>query len=172
MRVIKQLVTRRDPRARRVLVGYTEGGWSVQVPLRCKTLQDARAWLRPAGVYEDTPRQGEWFFVRRDPPDADETAPNEWGTWSETIVEDALSFDRRDRHHPDECVRVYRRGETAFRGRKHIRTHRWVGRPRFFVRGDIMHPEHETLTLTDWHEVIPNQAHGPFAVGSWGGGMD
>src|SRR3989338_442922 len=80
----------------------------------------------------------------------------------------------RGRHQVAECIVVTATGETAYIGRRSVRTHNWTGRPHVYARGLITHPEHCAIDLgTSWHEVVPNRAHGPFAVGSLGiGWMD
>jgi len=157
----------------RTLAGPDDGhAFVVQVPLRCQTLREALDWLRPDGVDEEAPRQGEWYFVRRDPePEGDQRT--EAGSWRSVTHASVATFDRAGRHMPAECLLVEARGETCFLGRRAVKSHAWTARPRLYVRGPITHPEHGTLTLADgWHEVVPNRAHGPFEVGSVAGGMD
>ena len=157
----------------RVLAGMDDGSpFHVEVPLRCQTVGEALDWLRPDGVDEDTPRQGEWYFVRGDPePEGDQRT--EAGSWRSVTHASVATFDRAGRHMPAECLLVEARGETCFLGRRAVKSHAWTARPRLYVRGPITHPEHGTLTLADgWHEVVPNRAHGPFEVGSVAGGMD
>ena len=147
--------------------------FSATVPLRCQTIGEALRWLRPDGVAEDALRQGEWFFVPATPEPEGYT---ESDAGSRRRVEHHVieSFDARGRHQVAECLVVIASGETAFVGRRAVKTHDWTGRPRVYARGLITHPEHVTVDLgPTWHEVIPNRPHGPFAVGSLGiGGMD
>lgn len=164
---------------RRLLQGEDDGHpYQVFVPLRCRTVEDALDWLRPSCVPADAPRQGEYYFIRSaGPHDAGcnhySDRPNDrdcgrivetearstyrWEVWSNA------SFSRR--HHADECWSVVKSGDTMFAGWKRVRSHSWVDRPRYFVRGTVRHPEHSDLVLPPgWFEVVPNKAHSPFLV--------
>ena len=160
----------------RVLAGMDDGHpFSVQVPLRCQTLREALEWLRPDDVPADALRQGEWYFVRRNPePETDGMEQvSEAGSMRRVEHREIETFDERARHMPTECLAVLASGETCFMGRKAVKSHAWTGRPHIFVRGVVHHPEHGGLDLgAKWHEVVPNRAHGPFAVGQLAGGID
>ena len=156
------------------LTGMDDGHpFSATVPLRCQTIGEALEWLRPDGVAVDAIRQGEWFFVPATPEPEGRTE-SDAGSLRRVVHHTIDSFDRRGRHQVAECLVVIASGETAFVGRRAVKTHDWTGRPRVYARGLITHPEHVTVDLgPTWHEVIPNRPHGPFAVGSLGiGGMD
>ena len=158
----------------RTLTGMDDGHpFSATVPLRCQTIGEALEWLRPDGVAVDAIRQGEWFFVPATPEPEGRTE-SDAGSWREVAHHVIESFDARGRHQIAECLVVIATGETAYIGRRSVRTHNWTGRPHVYARGLITHPEHCAIDLgTSWHEVVPNRAHGPFAVGSLGiGGMD
>lgn len=183
-----EVITERNEKNRpeRFLVGEDDGQtFKVRVPLRVKSVEQAIKWLRPAGVPADAPRQGEYFFV----PQAEGFKPSslrdetytEAGSYREVVVEDGpLSFHRHAiARCPDlaEDAKISRaaqaRGSTCFIGRKRVCSHDWTGRPRYFVRGQVEHPEHGTLVLgSRWHEVVPNRAHGPFPVRGLGAGLD
>lgn len=157
----------------RVLAGLDDGHpFSVRIPLHRRTIGEALAWLRPQDVPAAAPRQGEWYFVRRDPEPAGETySPAGSRRTINYISTD--TFDHHRRHMPSQCLAVIADGATCFIGRKKIKRHEWTGRTRIYVRGTITHPEHGMLSLPEgWHEVIPNRAHGPFGVGAFAGGLD
>lgn len=158
----------------RSLTGMDDGhAFSVRVPLRVRTIREALDWLRPDEVGIDALRQGEWFFVPRD-PEAPGTSHTDAGS-ERTIEHQSINtFDASGRHMPAECLAVLSHGDTMFIGRNGGgRSHSWIGRPHIFAKGVISHPEHGSLDLGDnWHEVIPNRAHGPFQVGQLTGGLD
>lgn len=184
----------RNPRARvRVLSGTDDGqDFQVQVPLRLKTVEAALEWLRPAGVPEDALRQGEFYFVPspgHGPHDvagcyhADYTHVSRYDCGSQEETDGGSSYQWRVRweasfsatHSADHCLAVVKSGDVAFVGRRRMRTHGFVGRPRYFVRGGVEHDEHGRLELPRhtsgaWYEVIPNRVHGPFPVEGYGQG--
>jgi hypothetical protein len=150
--------------AHRILAGLDDGHqFNVQVPLKCQTIGEALAWLRPDDIYPETPRQGE----------AEGYTETQAGSTRNVEHRGIDSFDRRRRHMPSECLAVLTHGETLFLGRSAVKSHPWTGRTRIYARGVISHPEHGDLDLgNQWHEVIPNRAHGPFGVGEFSGGLD
>lgn len=174
-----------NPKARvRFLRGQDDGhDYEVRVPLRCKTVEDALDWLRPDEVPADAPRQGEFYFVGSSGPHKaagcshyGEPSPSDpyytycgstehtsAGSSYKYTVDSFASFSRR--HRATECWSVVKSGEVCFVGRRRVKTHSFVSRPRYFVRGTVYHPEHGNLDLgSGWFEVIPNGAHGPFPV--------
>jgi len=180
----------RNPRARvRVLSGQDDGqDFAVQVPLRIRTVEDALDWLRPAGIAADALRQGEFFFVpSRGPHDAAgchhesrilrEDCGGEEVTEAGSVYRWRVDWDASfsETHSATRCYSVTKSGEVMFVGRRRMRTHTFVGRPRYFVRGSVEHGQHGRLQLLNhgwgpWYEVIPNRAHGPFPVRGYGRG--
>lgn len=169
----------------RILRGQDDGSpFAVQVPARCKTIEQAIEWLRPAEVPADAPRQGDLFFVPqpRDfkPSMLAESEYTPAGSYREVTVyhgPQALGNHRfdgiaGDTEHKYGVTRVVQAaGDTMFVGRRKVKSHSWQGRPRYFVRGIVSHPEHTAIDLGMlWHEVIRNRAAGPWPVsGIYGG---
>lgn len=167
-----RLEIRRNERGRpvgRLLTGTDADGCAVSahVPLRCKTVDEALAWLRPADVRPDDPRQGDLYFspVSRFSPDDTEGV---WAVEEErdtgTIHEVRVTYHRGERilgtrHRAEEMVVMERRGTVAFVGRRGVAYHDYVARPQVWVRGEITHPEHPTLDLDPelWHVVVPQR---------------
>jgi len=156
----------------RTLTGVDDQhAFAVQVPATCATIGEALEWLRPDGVCADTPRQGEYFFARRDPPaEGSESVGRRSHRYTRHV---SARFSRT--HNADEVIRVETAGETAFCGRRSIKTHGWTGRDRYFARGVVRHEagDHPDFDLgAQWHEVIPNRAHGPWPVRAPGRDVD
>ena len=163
---------------------YEAEGAKVKVSSRCRTVEEAENWLRPKGVPPDALRQGEFYFIPApaeqvgDPKKLPWTARTGWQSSREEWWTTWRALDARGRHRPKECRVLLTRGETAFIGRGgRVRTHRWEGRPRVYVRGAVEHPEHGVLQLPPhqaggWYEVIPNRAHGPWRPAHAGMGID
>lgn len=190
-----------NPRSRiRVLAGTDDGApFRVTVPLHIRTVKDALDWLRPDHVPVDALRQGEFYFIPSAGPhraagcthpdpkrireaDCGSHEYSDAGSHHEYRVVWRASFSRR--HTATVCRAVVKSGSVAFRGRRATRTHDYTARPTYYVRGEVVHDEHGTLTLPthdpsyqddplhqgDWYEVVPNRAHGPFPV--WGYGPE
>lgn len=107
-------------------------------------------------------RQGEWFFVPR--PDL--------------VADDGLVLHnepiRRGRGKPHWCQDLYRRGGTVVSVRRDYPNglpepeyrllpseqqrgdRRMVRDAEVFVRGRVRHPDHKTIALTGWHQVVMN----------------
>jgi hypothetical protein len=109
-------------------------------------------------------RQGEWFFVPR----------------PELTVDERLVLKnepiRRGAGKPHSCQYLYRQGgesvhvcakypnglsEREFRAltQKERKAHEWrtmVRDARVFAKGAIRHPDHKTVWLSDWHQVVMN----------------
>ena len=154
---------------RRILSGTDDGStFRVAVPMRCHTVEEAVAWLRPPEVPTGSLRQGEFFFRPGQPPEADDYPVQTTAAGSERQTHTQNEAEFSASHHAEECVAVWDTGNTMFLGRRHVHSHEWTGRPRYFVRGAVKHSEHTTLQLSEWHEVIPNRAHGPFPVRGFG----
>jgi hypothetical protein len=167
------------------LCGHDEHAWFVAaIPetAQAETVQEAKDALKPPEVWEsirenDLPlsqrdtrhnvaflRQGEWFFLPR--------------PWLE--VDDALTLRdepiRRGRGKPHLCEYLYRIGgvevfvcnaypngitadERRKLGRKERKRYRWTVMQRdarVYVKGAIRHEDHDTITLSYWHQVVMN----------------
>jgi hypothetical protein len=172
------ILWRRKGEHRRRLTGWDDGHvWTVEVPSRLSTAEEALDWLLPEDADRFTLRQGEWFFLGVDYSTAsycdeaikygsaveseEETAAGSWhrteyrrGDWAQT------------RHRAQEVVVAQKHGEVAFVGDKgRVRTHEYTAKPRLYVRGRITAPDHADLVLDGWHEVVGNRAVGaPAAV--------
>jgi hypothetical protein len=172
------ILWRRKGEHHRRLTGWDDGHvWTVQVPSRLGTAEDALDWLVPDGMYDDDTRQGEWFFKPVDARTAwlcqhaweggsylDVGSETEHGTWHQTSYRRGAWTQTR---HRAECVVVAQKsGEVAFFGRKgRIRVHKYTAKPRLFVKGKITAPDHKDLLLNGWYEVIGNRAVGaPAAI--------
>lgn len=189
----------RNPRSReRWLTGEDDGhAYDVRVPMRIRSIADALEWLRPAGVPADALRQGEFYFLPARDPHVEycyhaaedihsyyadgrivyrrgtEHGSDEF-TEAGSVYRYRLTYDQFSATHAaDHCVRVDKRGDVAFRGRRRMRTHEFRARPRYFIWGGVTHPEHGRLDLgPGWYEVVPNRAHGPFPVAGRDRGID
>jgi len=147
---------------------------------KIKTLDEALAWLRPEDVPHYALRQGDLYFVplpgwsppllttnltRPDFSDAIEFNQPPPRTWRRTCCQEFSRLPAHSHRLEQPGRVVWDEGETAFVGRKGVRSHPWRGRPRYFVRGRITHPEHGMLDVGYiWHEVVPNRAVGPWRV--------
>jgi hypothetical protein len=165
--------------AKRSLTGWDDGHiWTVPVPARIRTADEALGWLCPENLVGPDPiRQGEWYFVPADghashmcdlateKGHADyEEPPTEAGSWHRTLYQ---AGDWARTRHRAQCVVVaLKHGEVAFYGRKgRLRTHKYSSKPRLYVRGRITAPDHADIELDGWHEVIGNRAVGaPAAI--------
>lgn len=178
----------------RILVGEDDGHrYEVAVPMRFKDPQSALDWLRPKDVPIDALRQGEFYFVPSENPHelfCDEEhcrSFNRHGsTWFEGTSDYQFIMERGDfstSHYVPrsygESWRATKAGNVAFFGRRGVAHHQFSGRPRYFVRGTVVHArgDHADLVLPahpggDWYEVIPNKAHGPFPVTGMSGYSD
>jgi hypothetical protein len=163
---------------KRRLTGWDDGHvWTVEVPARLRTAKEALEWLQPEGVDEDTPRQGEWYFLPADGHVAHmcdlaeerghadyEEPPTEAGSWHRTLYKAGEWV--RTRHRAECVVVAIKHGEVVSYGSKgRLRAHKYSSRPRLYVRGRITAPNHADLVLEGWHEVIGNRAVGaPAAI--------
>jgi len=167
------------------LCGHDERAWFVAaIPesATVRNVQDAKDALKPQAVWESIRahnlperqrdrrwnkafvRQGEWFFIPR-PKMRFENLPV---LRSEPI--------RRGRGKPHVCQFLCRLGgeqvrvcgkfpngltadEFARLDPLERQRHRWrtmARNARAFVKGAIRHPDHKTIWLSDWHEVVMN----------------
>jgi hypothetical protein len=167
------ILWRRKGDRHRRLTGWDDGHvWTVQVPSRLGTAEDALDWLVPDGMFHDDPRQGEWFFrpvdghtawlcrcALEDGHSIDRGTETEYGTWHVTIFHRAEWTQTR--HRAEHAVVAQKHGEVAFFGHKgRLRVHKYTGKPHLFVRGKITAPNHADLVLDGWYEVIGNRAVG------------
>lgn len=167
------------------MCGHDERSWFVAaVPeaARANTVQDAKDALKPAEVWDSIRqfrvpmrhrdrrktkaflRQGEWFFLPR--PAVNVAANLVLG--NEPI--------RRGGGKPHVCQFLYRRGgqqvhvcprfpngltQAEFKALSQIERdkHQWrlmTRDARVFVKGKIRHPDHATIRLPCWHQVVMN----------------
>jgi hypothetical protein len=170
---------------RKVLCGHDEMHFfAAPVPRRTIHVADAMERLKPAPVQEISKkakkknrnkrkneafrRQGEWFFIplpNFEPPRNAHVGHNE-----------PLQRERGSKPHI--CEELYQsRGETIMTHREHApkgisidqynsleRKVRQAGGwrrqsrvSRAYVRGKVRHPDHHTITLPGWHEVMLNR---------------
>jgi hypothetical protein len=176
---------RNEPANSKFLCGHDERAWFVAaVPetARAKNVQDAKDALKPAEVWESIRahkvprsrldrrrneaflRQGEWFFL-----------PRPWLTVDEKLVIKNEPI-RRGAGKPHLCQFMFRQGgETVFvhddypngvtqkefaKLPKHVRDQQgWrtmMRDARVYVKGSVRHPDHKTIWLAYWHQVVMN----------------
>lgn len=137
-----------DDRKRHFLAGMDEQHLFIaQLPRAVTSVWAAHVLLKPdevrnaeRGAFEDTLRQGEWFFVSLHPQDA-------------VAVADAArgSIPRIHRQKGIAEAAGVRRG-----GRPHVADEVLVIDGRIFVRGSVRHPDHATVVLRSWRRAIVN----------------
>lgn len=174
------------PPKSKFLCGHDERHWFVAaVPEQSRSvggIQQAMDALKPDPVWEAMQRfgvamsernerrtagfvrQGEWFFI----PQPGMTVQN-----SRILKREPIS---RGRGKPHWCDELYREGGTmvfvsaqypagldgaAYRalGEADRKRHKWrqmARDPRAFVRGRVRHPDHATIVLPFWHQVVMN----------------
>ena len=118
-----------------------------QLPRGTSTVQGAHQVLRPEsvrvaerGAFEKTVRQGEWFFISLHPRELAEVELE--------VTKAPLRVHRQQGiAQAAKWVRV---------GRPHVAEEVLVLGDRVYVRGDVRHPDHATLTLRPWRRVIGN----------------
>lgn len=174
------------PDKSKFLCGHDERHWfAAAIPEKVRgvsTVSTAKEALKPAPVLENQERlgvkhrqrgrrrtaayvrQGEWFFLRR--ADIKDSPGNI--LYNEPI--------RRGAGKPHLCEQLCRSGgEKVYVSRTHPRglteerfkslapdkrtSQPWrmmVRNPKVYVRGRITHPDHKTVVLREWHEVMMN----------------
>jgi hypothetical protein len=166
---------RKGEHCRRV-TGWDDGHvWTVEVPSRLSTAEEALKWLRPDGANDFTPRQGEWFFLGVDYHTAslcdeamrdghvEEHEETEAGSWHRTEYRQGEWTSTR--HRAEEVVVARKQGQVAFYNRNgRLCSHSYEAKPRLFVRGKVTAPDHADLILSGWCEVMGNRAVGAPAV--------
>ena len=176
---------RNEPANSKFLCGHDERSWFVAaVPesARARSVQDAKDALKPAEVWDSMRehgvpldkrdrrrtaaflRQGEWFFL-----------PRPWVKVDEKLVIKHEPI-RRGAGKPHLCQFMHRQGgETVYVNRSHpngltvaafaqLPEHvkrqrgwrRMVRDARVFVKGWVRHPDHKTIWLSYWHQVVMN----------------
>jgi hypothetical protein len=167
------------------LCGHDEKAWFVAaIPetANAADVQAAKDALKPAAVWEEIRRrgvplsqrdarrtaafvrQGEWFFLPR---------PRLNISRSRALRHEPI---RRGSGKPHVCQFLYRvSGQQVFvcdaypngldereywgMARRERTRHRWTSMVRnahVYVKGNIRHPDHKTVFLSYWHEVVPN----------------
>jgi hypothetical protein len=167
------------------LCGHDEKAWFVAaIPeaAAASDVQAAKDALKPAAVWEEMRsrgvpmaqrdarrtaafvRQGEWFFLPR---------PGLNMSRSQALRNEPI---QRGSGRPHVCQFLYRiAGEEVFvcgqypngldvkeynrLSKKKRARHRWrqmYRNARVYVKGKIRHPDHKTVFLNFWHEVVPN----------------
>jgi len=137
-----------DDSKRHFLAGMDEQHLFIaQLPRAVTSVWAAHVLLKPdevrnaeRGAFEDTVRQGEWFFVSLNPQDSVEVAEAARG-----------SIPRIHRHKGIAETAGIRRG-----GRPHVADEILVLNGRAYVRGEVRHPDHATVVLRDWRRAIVN----------------
>ncbi len=169
----------------RFLCGHDEREWFVAaVPGAVSTVADAMESLKPAAVLAAQARagldatqrnrrknkafrrQGEWFFVPANPLEAEVQVVlcNEPIARSGGKPHIVAELCRTGGERVFVCER-YPRGVSEKRHReilrRRLKAKSWdwrvmVRNPRVYARGDVRHPDHRTITLHGWHEVLMN----------------
>lgn len=138
-----------DERKRHFLAGMDEAHLFVaQLPRAATTVWRAHQALRgpevkvaERGALEPTVRQGEWFLVALPPLEAAEV---------EALASKSVAPISRHRG-------IAEAGRIPRAGRQHVADEVLVLKDRVYVRGDIRHPDHATVTLRDWRRAVPNR---------------
>lgn len=186
------LMSRKRQEKHRYLLGHDERHWFVAgIPevTPVSRVKDAMQALKPEAVQAGElgirsknlnrrsnavrVRQGEWFFVPA--PDAPVEA------WK-ILRNEPLVRSRGGKPHI--CHELYRYGgetvyvstgaangltEAEYAGLSDHERKRWNWRvmrrnPKAFVRGTVRHPDHKTVVLGGWHEVLSNTEHLSYAM--------
>lgn len=137
-----------------------------------KSVDAALALLRPKGVPEDAPRQGEWFLVpapnKKFKPDQiikDMKAVGKVNTEDLKAGVPIVSDDSKE-----QFERMKSGGWRMYERRDRHRATRMVCNGAVYVSGMVRDAEHGALKLGDgktWHKVVKNRA-----VGGWRAGGD
>jgi hypothetical protein len=174
-----------DEQPSKFLCGHDERAWFVAaIPetASVSNVQDAKDALKPEAVWESIRahgvpphkrdsrrtkafvRQGEWFFIPRseariDQKDALRDEPIRRGAGKAHTCQLMYRFGGEQVH----VSRRYSNGLTTAEYRElspSDRAHeRWTTMrrgARVYVKGAIRHPDHKTIWLSDWHEVVMN----------------
>jgi hypothetical protein len=124
-----------------------------ELPYGVSSVHGAREALRAPEVPPNlksragrTVRQGEWFFMPTTARDRAEieAAVRAGATQRSIGIAQAARISRAGRPHVADEVVVLRDGNSA-------------RVPRIFVRGDVRHPDHRTVTLREFHRTVPNR---------------
>lgn len=109
--------------------------WAAHVLLKGDEVRNAER-----GAFEDTVRQGEWFFVSLRHGEREE------------LERELQKFGARIRRHSG----IAEAAGLVRRGRPHLADEVLVLGGRAYVRGDVRHPDHATLTFREWRRAIGN----------------
>jgi hypothetical protein len=178
------LLSRKGAEKHRFLLGHDERHWFVAgIPESASVsrVREAKDALKPEAVQSvdrDLPmkdrdrrsnaarvRQGEWFFL---------PAPNVHPEKLLVLRNEPITRGRGGKPHM--CEELYRYGgetvyvspgaqngltEELYRALSDHERGRWTWRvmrrnPRVYVRGRVRHPDHKTVVLDGWHEVLSN----------------
>jgi hypothetical protein len=166
------------------LCGHDERAWFVAaIPEKAgaRTLQEAKDALKPPAVWEAIQefgvpleqrdqrrtaafvRQGEWFFIPRPKLEVKQhlvlrREPIRRGAGKPHICQFLYRFDGEEVYVNDDFPNGLTLKQFCSLPRK-MRFDRWERMFRgaqVFVRGSISHPDHETVSLREWHEVVQN----------------
>jgi hypothetical protein len=129
--------TRGDRRS--FLAGYDEAHLFIAETPSGTTVPEAHEALKPADVRDAerlwpgrVQRQGEWFFIPARP-------------------QEHIALDRN-------TGTIQRYAPIQPDARPHIAAERGVIGPLVYVRGEVTHPDHTTLTFPDWRRALRNAA--------------
>jgi hypothetical protein len=172
--------------AARFLCGHDERSWFVAaIPEseRVADVQQAKDALKPQAVWDaikqhDVPmherdrrvtdafiRQGEWFFLPRPEMEVNERdvlrrEPIQRGAGRAHICQFLYREGGEEVYVSARYPFGLSAGEYHKLDRREKQQQRWTTMQRdahVFVRGAIQHPDHETVFLWCWHEVVPNR---------------
>ncbi|NUP13359.1 MAG: hypothetical protein HOW73_45555 [Polyangiaceae bacterium] len=140
-----------EPEKRHFLCGMDEQHYFIaQLPYGVSSVHGARDALRapevPPSLHvrgSQIIRQGEWFFM---PASARDRAAIEVALRARKVQRDigiaqAARLNRAGRPHVADEVVVTTEGSEV----------------RIYVRGDVRHPDHRTVTLREFHRTVPNR---------------
>jgi hypothetical protein len=118
------------------------------------TVEAAHAELKPREVIEaekngagPVVRQGEWFFLRPTAEQYEQLHANVIAR-PKAVRKNAAIGDGGQAHIADRVIRIEQRTKLRRRQRRQMRV---------YAFGSVLHPDHRTIVLTDWHEVIRNR---------------
>lgn len=142
------------------LTGEDEGHLFIcQLPFKASTVKQAHEILKPRELRNTTAykRQGEWFFLP--------LTTEECGAIDQALYDQAhnINNSRFSYYSPEKVTEVtlvrsvgLGRFIGASAGRPHVADEIVKFNNMEFARGRIVHPDHVTRTLKDWHRVLRN----------------
>ena len=182
------LMVRGEDRIDRFLCGHDEREWFVAaVPGAVSTVADAMESLKPAEVRRAQERakldgkerkrrknrafrrQGEWFFLPRPEVRLDDRVMLTWEPIARSggkphmvqfLVRTGGELRYVCQKHPDGVgAAAYQR---LLQTNPKAKAWGWQVRrvnPGVFAKGEVRHPDHKTIVLHEWHEVLMNTEH-------------